>query len=133
MKALLFIALMMIYSLAGATSHILLQDTKCIVLGSDFSEVQCREGSLITSICSKTGNQIICSNTTKGTMYGNKPSSIITYIEIIFDKDIAVWKSSSHEGMIIFDLKNRKYSTSFSFFLEKGLFNKNCIGDINSY
>lgn len=134
MKMLLAIILFTHSIIAFAMNEIWLQDTDCMVMRSNGFDVQSKHGTLITYICTKNSTLITCSNTSKNDlMHENKPSVITNYIVIIKDKDIAVWKASSHEGIIILDLKNKRYSVTSTHILDEGLFNKNCVGAIKNY
>jgi hypothetical protein len=111
---------------------IFLQDTKCLVVGMNGFEIVTKEGTLVTSVCVKNGSTVNCSNTAKEPFHGNKPSVVTSYLVILEDAEVALWKATSHEGVIILDLKNKRYSTSSTHILDS-FFNKNCVGEIKNY
>lgn len=134
MKIIVAILLFSHSILSLANNDIWLQDIDCKMIGSNGLEVKPTAGSLITYICNKNGNVVTCSNTAKNEkMYGSKPSVINTYTELIIDENYIVWKASSYEGMIILDIKNKRYSATSTYILPGWLVNKNCAGEIKSY
>ena len=136
MKELLGIILFSYSVLALAMNEIWLEDTDCKILASNGLEVKLNpKGSLTTYICTKDGILINCSNTSKtDTMYGKKTSAISNYNEVIIkEQEAAVWIALSHEGLIILDIKNKRYSASTTSIVQGWLFNKNCAGVIKNY
>jgi len=130
---LFFLSIIICPDVALANDEIWLQDTKCILVKSDGFKIESIIGGLVSYICSKKGMLITCSTTSNsGSMHDGKPSTITTYDEGIAG-DFALWMATSHDGIVILDLKNKRYSVNSRHLLKEGLIIKNCIGEIKKY
>lgn len=125
------------FSYAGtgsATNEIWLQDTQCVLVFSTEQEVKTTSGSLISSVCLRKNNIIICSDTAKdSTMNGGKPSKINTY-KLLGEQDgIMLWDAINYEGKLILNLSHKKYTVISTNIGSGGILTKQCIGDILQY
>lgn len=85
-------------------------------------------------MCTKKGHEIICSNSSNNdNTFEGKPSKITSYNYIVLDDKVAIWKATSHEGMLILDFENKRYSASQTILLNEGIVNKNCVGKVKKY
>ncbi len=130
-----FIIILAVYStVVFAANEIWLQDTDCKVLVGDGYSVKVADGSLITYICKKENIEITCSNTSNtSSMSNNKPSAITTYNELVIDKDSVFWEGASFEGMVLLNLRDKRYLATGTYITKGGLLNKYCVGEIKNY
>ncbi|APF03545.1 TPA: hypothetical protein JAJ32_000042 [Legionella pneumophila] len=111
-----------------------LQDTDCKIMSSNGLQINIGSGSLISSICDRDGSAITCSHTTNdSSKFNGKPSTITNYTELKLNNEFSIWVATSHEGMIVLDIKNKRYSVTSTHLLPEGLLNKNCIGKIKEF
>lgn len=119
-----------------ATNDIWLQDTNCIVLGANGYEVISKPGDLINYICSRNDKIINCSNTGVNSQisFDSKPSTITTYIILGETNEFVFWGATSHSGVILLNLTNKRYSVSSTHLSPEGhLITKQCVGIIKNY
>ncbi|STX37485.1 hypothetical protein [Legionella feeleii] len=117
-----------------AINEIWLQDTQCVVVFSNEQEIKVNSGSLISSICSRIENNIVCSDTAKdSTMAGGKPSKVSTY-KLLGEKDgIVLWESIDSYAQVILNINHKKYTYFLTSIVPEGILTKHCIGDILQY
>lgn len=132
LKSLGILSLWCISLVAFSDNQIWLQDIECKILSSDFKAIEVFKGDSITHVCNKIDKSITCSLTANATFDGGKPSTVATYTEVFKDDTGGVWQASSYNGIIIFDIKNKRYSGTQTM-IGNTLMNKQCVGVIKSY